>query len=131
MSTKEYNQLQKPVLLYDGYCNLCSWLVRLVKRRDSNRRILLFPMQNLHELPLPLPEEITIQKKSVVLVSLEGKVFEKSQAVMRVLKTLGGFWFVPWALLFVIPNPIRNFAYDLVARNRYKWFGERKTCYLP
>ncbi len=70
----------------------------------------------------PLPD-------SFVLVE-DGRVFTRSEAALRIARRLG----VPWSLaypLMVVPRPFRDWAYDVVARNRYRWFGKRETCRVP
>jgi predicted DCC family thiol-disulfide oxidoreductase YuxK len=67
---------------------------------------------------------------SVVLCDGNG-IHRKSDAIWRMLLRLGGFWSVPGWLLRLTPRPIRNRGYDLVARNRYRWFGKKETCRLP
>ncbi|MDD3892930.1 MAG: DCC1-like thiol-disulfide oxidoreductase family protein [Bacteroidales bacterium] len=123
-------ELVKPTLIYDGYCNLCSWLVRFTQRHDKQGRINLLPLQDLHDTPfadilgdLPL--------RTVVFVNTQGEVSVKSRAVLGILKLLGGGWVVLWSVIVIIPNPIRDFFYNLISRNRYKWFGKRQTCYYP
>ncbi|HTI51005.1 MAG TPA: DCC1-like thiol-disulfide oxidoreductase family protein, partial [Planctomycetaceae bacterium] len=55
----------------------------------------------------------------------------KSDAVARMLIRIGGVWSIPGWLLRMVPRPIRNWGYDLVARHRYKWFGRKQSCRLP
>jgi predicted DCC family thiol-disulfide oxidoreductase YuxK len=131
MSIIDYNNLDKPILLYDGYCNLCGWLVGLVKRFDSKGRITLIPSQNADEILSTIIQKKSTKQNSVVFISKQGQISQKSHAVMSVLKVMGGLWMVLWGVMYIIPVPIRNFVYDFVARNRYRWFGERSTCYLP
>ncbi|HDP54672.1 MAG TPA: DUF393 domain-containing protein [Bacteroidetes bacterium] len=120
----------KPMLIYDGYCNLCSWLVRFAQRFDKKERIALQPSQNSDGMfDVGIPEKVF--KSTVVFVSPQGKVYVKSRAALRILKTLGGIWSIAWFFLLLIPNPIRNFLYNFISRNRYKWFGKRQTCYYP
>lgn len=120
----------KPTLIYDGFCNLCSWLVRFTLRHDKKGRISLLPLQDVHDSPFAkLLGDLPLQ--TVAFVSTQGKVSVKSRAVLSVLKLLGGGWIVFWLVILVIPNPIRDFFYDFISRNRYKWFGKRQTCYYP
>jgi predicted DCC family thiol-disulfide oxidoreductase YuxK len=120
----------KPMLIYDGYCNLCSWLVRFTQRFDKKERIALQPSQNFEgKFDVSIPNQVFTN--SVVFISPQGKVYVKSRAALRVLKTLGGVWSVSWVLFLLIPNPIRDFLYNFISKNRYKWFGKRQTCYYP
>lgn len=71
------------------------------------------------------PEDID----SFVLIEDNNCCF-KSSAALRVCKNLKGAWKIPYVLL-VIPKPIRDFFYGLIAKNRYKWFGKKESCMLP
>jgi predicted DCC family thiol-disulfide oxidoreductase YuxK len=66
---------------------------------------------------------------TIVLVE-DGRRYERSAAVLRIARQLRA----PWPLLFafiVVPRPLRDWAYDAVARRRYRWFGRRETCMVP
>ncbi len=117
-----------PTLVYDGYCNLCSWLVRFVQRHDKKGHISLLPLQDLPDTPLSeVLSDLPLQ--TVVFVSVQGDITIRSRAVLSVLRSLGGGWIVLWSVIVIIPNPIRDFFYNMISRNRYKWFGKRQTCY--
>ena len=120
-------------ILYDGYCNLCSSSVRWIVRNDRKKRFNYIPLQDdrartmLEETAGPGPDRKGID--SVVLVAGD-KVFFRSAAALRIASRLR----FPWPLLtvfFLVPAPARDWLYDLVARNRKRWFGQRETCYLP
>jgi predicted DCC family thiol-disulfide oxidoreductase YuxK len=66
---------------------------------------------------------------SMILVE-DGTYYTKSTAALKICKNLKGLWKV-FSVLLVIPKPIRDFFYNIVARNRYKWFGKRESCKLP
>lgn len=119
-----------PLILYDGVCRLCTGTVLFVIRRDRRRRFRFASMQSavgqqlLRSFGLPSDE-----LKTFVLVEAGGH-FTKSTAALRVAAGLGGLW-PAVSLLRVIPRPIRDGAYDWVARNRYRWFGRLKQCLVP
>jgi predicted DCC family thiol-disulfide oxidoreductase YuxK len=98
------------VVLYDGYCQLCSRTVRWIKRNDRKRR---FSFK-------PLPEEASAAETVVLLET--GKRFERSTAVIIIAMGLR----FPWPLLgalFIVPRFARDAVYNWVARNRKRWFG--------
>jgi len=118
------------VILFDGICNLCNGFVDFVIARDRAAHFRFASLQSdaarrvLSEVNAehPLPD-------SFVLVE-DGRVFTRSEAALRIARRLG----VPWSLaypLMVVPRPFRDWAYDVVARNRYRWFGKRETCRVP
>ena len=120
----------KPLILFDGVCHLCSGAVVFILRRDRSRRFAFAPLQSevgqkiLGRLGMPLHENET-------LVLVEGNSYRiKSSAALRIARRLSGFWPLLYVLL-IAPRPLRDFCYDVVARNRYRWFGRRDECYVP
>jgi len=116
------------VLLFDGVCTLCNGFVRFVIERDPAGRFQFAPLQSdaarrlLSAAPQPLPD-------SLVLVE-NGRLFMRSTAALRVARGLRFPW--PLAYVFVaVPRPVRDWVYDAVARNRYRWFGRRDVCMVP
>jgi len=115
-------------ILFDGVCNLCNGFVQFVIARDPDGRFQFGPLQSAAAQRLlasapPSPSE------SFVLIE-DGRVFRRSTAALRILRRLR----FPWPLAYVailIPRPIRDAVYDLVARNRYRWFGRRDRCMVP
>jgi predicted DCC family thiol-disulfide oxidoreductase YuxK len=64
------------------------------------------------------------------LLVLEGRVYTELDAFIEIARRFDGFWRL-MPILYVIPRPLRDWLYLRIARNRYRWFGKRDTCYLP
>jgi predicted DCC family thiol-disulfide oxidoreductase YuxK len=118
------------IVLFDGVCNLCNGAVAFVIRNDPKRRFRFAALQSpvgqalleRHGLP-------TETLNSFVLIEGE-HAFTKSTAALRAARRLGYLW--PLAFVFIlVPRPLRDFCYDLVARNRYRMFGKRESCMMP
>jgi predicted DCC family thiol-disulfide oxidoreductase YuxK len=118
------------VILFDGVCNLCNGFVTFVIARDPARRFQFGALQSPAAERLlrsftsrePLPD-------SMVLVE-GGRVWTQSAAALRVARGLAFPW--PLAYVFVVvPRPLRDWIYNRVARNRYRWFGKRAVCMVP
>lgn len=119
--------LSRPVLFFDGVCNLCNGAVQWILKRDKQERFLFAPLQS--ELGEKLQQKAGRKLDSLILQH-GGKVFVKSSAALEVARLLG----LPWALLSVVrivPRPLRDAVYDWIARNRYRWFGKKDACMLP
>ncbi len=116
------------IIFFDGVCNLCNGAVNFVIERDPHELFKLAPLQS-DVANKYLGHERVKNLDSIVLYE-EGKMYEKSTAALKIAKKLKGAWFLLYAFI-VIPPFIRNFFYDIIAKNRYKWFGERETCRLP
>ncbi len=121
----------QPLLLFDGVCNLCNAAVQWIIRRDRRERLLFASLQS-DVATRELERAGTSQDRlpdSLVLIDERG-VHTRSRAAIRVARLLG----LPWSLAVVfviIPPPLRDWAYGVIARNRYRWFGRRDACMMP
>jgi len=111
-------------------CNLCSRSVQFILKRDRRGIFRFASLQSptgqsfLQRSGLP-----TDVLNSFVLLD-NNKTYTRSSGALRVVKKLG----FPWSILYIfwiIPRPVRDRIYDWVARNRYRWFGKKETCWLP
>ena len=117
------------MILFDGVCNLCNATVRWVAKRDAVGRFCYASLQSEAARRLLAGADLVDRPDSMVLVDQDGAHF-RSAAAIRIAKELT----FPWSLLAwltVVPRPVRDAAYDLVARNRYRWFGRQESCPLP
>ena len=118
------------IILFDGVCNLCAHSVKFVLDHEADQTLRFTPLQSpvgarlMRELGLD-PEDA----KTFVLMA-DGKAYVKSDAAIRVSRHFRGGWKLLGAIR-IVPRPIRDWAYDLVARNRYRWFGRFDTCMVP
>lgn len=121
---------QKPLILFDGECNLCNWAVNFVLGKDRRGIFVFSPRKSdpgrrvLAKLGLENTDVETIY-----LVENED-IYSQSTAVLRILRRLP----LPWRLLFVfivVPRCTRDFLYDVIARKRYAWFGKMTSCRVP
>lgn len=122
-------QTSQPIVFFDGVCGLCNESVDRVLKWDRRGVFRFAPLQGETARALLLPED-TARLDSVALW-LNGCIFRKSSAVVRILWNLGFFGQVSGTVLWLIPKPIRDWGYTFVARNRYRWFGRKETCRMP
>lgn len=118
-----------PVILFDGDCNFCDASVQFIINRDPKGIFHFASLQSEAGQELLQKHNVPADIDSMILIENE-KVFYKSSAALRICRHLQGAWKLLYALI-VIPSPIRNVVYDVVARNRYKWFGQKESCMLP
>lgn len=119
----------KATVFFDGECLLCNSFVDFIIRIDKASILRIAPLQGdtAQQLLPSLPENT--EEWSIYYIEA-GKIYDQSDAVLRVLRRLGGIWY--WlSFALVIPRSIRNFVYRRIARNRYRWFGRRATCRMP
>lgn len=118
----------KRIIFFDGVCNLCNGAVNFVIDRDPEGLFKLAPLQS--EIAADYLDEDRISKLDSIVLYENGKIYEKSTAALKIAKKLNGAWFLLYTFI-IIPPFIRNFVYNIIAKNRYKWFGERETCRMP
>ena len=118
------------IVLYDGFCNLCSNAVRFIHRYDKKKQIMFAPLQS-EAAVLMLKERGYDQQKMDSIVFLSGtKAYFKSDAAIEIAQLLTG---VPHYLIIFryIPKWFRDIVYDLVAKILYRIFGKTTTCDRP
>jgi predicted DCC family thiol-disulfide oxidoreductase YuxK len=130
LAAAQLSNLRKPLIVFDGICHLCTGFVRFVIRWD---RAALF-----HFLPAQSPRGEALYARLGLksgdwdsnLLVLDGRVYTELDAFIEITRRFGGFWrLVP--ILYAIPRVLRDWVYNRIARNRYRWFGKREVCYRP
>ena len=126
-----------PVVFYDGVCGLCNRTVQFILKRDRRKVFRFAPLQG------PLANRIlrargidpsgldTIYMAVNYDQSSKEQLLARSDAVVFVLREIGGIWRVGAAVLGVLPRSVRDWGYGLIARNRYRIFGRHETCPMP
>jgi predicted DCC family thiol-disulfide oxidoreductase YuxK len=125
-----------PLLLYDGVCGLCNRLVQFVLSHEKNDVFRFAALQS------PLTSRL-LKRHGASAADLdtfyiatnfdraEEQLLARSDAVIFVLRELGGGWRILGAIFRTLPRPLRDSAYNLVARTRYRVFGKFDACPLP
>jgi predicted DCC family thiol-disulfide oxidoreductase YuxK len=120
----------KPIIIFDGLCVLCSTAATFVLRHDRSGVFRLLAAQSPIGAALYSHYGLDRQDYETMILIADGVAFLKSEAAIRIAEGLG----FPWALAMVfriVPLGWRDRFYAWVARNRLKWFGKRDVCFLP
>jgi predicted DCC family thiol-disulfide oxidoreductase YuxK len=118
------------IVLFDGVCHLCSSSVHFIIRRDPRARCKFAPLQSpIGQALLHRHRLATNTFETLVLIEA-GRAYTRSTAALRVARRLSGLWPVAY-LGIMVPKPVRDALYRIIAQNRYKWFGQRAECMLP
>ncbi|MGB6267370.1 MAG: DCC1-like thiol-disulfide oxidoreductase family protein [Olleya sp.] len=121
----------KKLILFDGVCNLCNSSVQYVIKNDKKNLFLFAPLQSETGQKIINHFNLDTSKiDSILLYSEDNDITYKSTAALKIAAKLG----FPRNLLIVfliVPTFIRNWVYDYIAKNRYKWFGKREECMIP
>ncbi|WP_207784882.1 thiol-disulfide oxidoreductase DCC family protein [Flavobacterium difficile] len=120
----------KKIILFDGICNYCNDKINFVIRKDKNDVFRFVPLQSETGQKIIQYLGINPSIDSIILYEPGYAYFIKSEAVFRIIKDLSSS--VKVLLLFTfIPTSIKNIFYDIIARNRYNWFGKKESCMIP
>ena len=121
---------QDRVVLFDGVCKLCNGWTRFVIRFDQTHRYRLATVQSEAGTALLRWCGLPTDRYDTFVLIEDGVAYVRSTAGLRILAGMGGLWRLA-VLGYVIPRSLRDRFYDLVARNRYRWFGRYDVCMLP
>ena|SRR5690625_3878159 len=117
------------IILFDGDCNFCDKSVQFIIKRDPEGFYKFASLQSEIGRELIKQHNIPENIDSFILIAHQSW-YAKSSAALRVCKNLTGLWKLFYGLL-IVPKPIRDFFYHIIANNRYKWFGKKDHCTLP
>lgn len=128
MTSKQ--EIQNPIILFDGICNLCNAVVRFIITRDRKNLFRFASLQSeFGQLVLQKFHLSSNTFNSFILLK-KGKVYTRSTAALLVAKQLPGGWPLLYAFI-IVPRFLRDAVYNLIANNRYKWFGKKEECWVP
>jgi len=119
-----------PVVLFDGVCNLCDRSVQFILDRDPAGVFRFASLQSDTGRALMEAHQLDPDALSSIVVVDGDRAYMRSDAALRIARDLSAPWNALPAFRFV-PRFLRDAAYELVARNRYQWFGTRESCRLP
>ncbi|HCK04812.1 MAG TPA: thiol-disulfide oxidoreductase [Flavobacteriaceae bacterium] len=130
------------IVAFDGLCNLCNSTVNWIIDHDPKQQFKFIALQDIARLKTGNTEQqeayallknelidASSDLSSVLLIE-NGQLYKKSTAVLRICRQLSGLYPVLHTYI-IIPRALRDLVYDLIAHNRYKWFGKREQCRVP
>ena len=119
-----------PVILFDGVCNFCNRTVNIILEHDKAANFQFAASQSIGGIGVLQKFKLNQTSAASVILIDNDKVYTKTDAVIQIATHMNG-WPRLFRLIKFIPKPIRDFGYDLVAKNRYILFGKRETCRIP
>lgn len=117
------------VILFDGVCNFCNSSVQFIIKRDPQGIYQFTSLQSEVGQKLLKDHEVPVELDSFIYIEDE-KIYFKSTAALKVFRNLKGLWKLLY-IFIIVPRPLRDVVYGVIARNRYKWFGKRDACMIP
>ena len=136
MTDVERNAIRgRALLLYDGVCALCNGVVQFLMKHDSLDRFRYAPLQSSLGREVLARFDIHAFPDGVMLLTdalTPGEhLYQRSDAVAEAMQLLGGYWRLVGRVLRLVPRPLRDWGYGIVARFRYRLFGRYDTCPIP
>jgi predicted DCC family thiol-disulfide oxidoreductase YuxK len=123
-------EFMERILFFDGVCNLCNGTVQWIVRHDKAQQIQFAALQSACAEQKLLPLGIDPSKLESMVFLEDGVAYTRSTGVLRLARALGAPY--SWAVvLLLVPAPLRDFFYKILAKNRYAWFGQRDSCMVP
>jgi predicted DCC family thiol-disulfide oxidoreductase YuxK len=120
--------MDKPIVFYDGYCNLCSNSVQWIIKNDPKNTFYFAPLNGVTAKNLIIDDNL-LKEDSIVLF-LNNSFYLRSTAVLKISQHLK-YPSKLVSIFLLVPAFIRNWVYQIIAKNRYKWFGKKEVCWMP
>ena len=116
------------VVFFDGICNLCQRSIKYLIKYDKKQSLKFASLQGEYANKMLHP---TDHKNLESILYFDSKeLYTKSTAILKICNVLGG-WHKILLVGYLLPKFIRNMVYDVIAQNRYKWFGRQEHCMVP
>ncbi len=130
MNIPDNQNFSSPIIIYDGVCHLCNSGVNFILKHDRKKIFRFAPFQSSFAKNLLKENNESENIGDTFILIHNGKLFNRADAALKITMLLGAKWkfFYP---LYLFPKFIRNGFYNIIARNRYKWFGKADTCVMP
>ena len=123
-------EIKKSVILFDGYCNLCNSQVNSILRFDSKKFFYFSNLDSSFSKKVIKENKVESLEGKTIILFHNNKIIIKSNAAIKIAYLLGGFFKI-FIIFKILPNLIRDGIYDVISRNRYRWFGKSDSCYIP
>ena len=120
----------KKIIFYDGVCNMCNSFVNTIISLDKKNQLFFSPLHGKIAKKLLKEHSEKIKNIDSVIFYSHSKISVKSKAVIDIINSLGSLYKII-SILNIIPSLLLDYIYDLVAKNRYSWFGKKSSCPMP
>lgn len=122
--------MENPILFFDGVCNLCNQAVQFIIKTDKEGIFRFASLQSDFAKEHLKHFNAETEKLETIYLLVDDKIYARSDAALEIVKKLGGFWQL-FYVFKIVPSFIRDAVYNLISRNRYRWFGKQESCMIP
>ena len=130
MNIPDKQNSSSPIIIYDGVCYLCNRGVHFILKHDRKKIFNFTPFQSSFAKNLLKENNESENIGDTFILIHKGKLYNRADAALKITMLLGGKWKMLYPL-YLFPKFIRNGIYNIIARNRYKWFGKADSCMMP
>lgn len=123
-------KIDNKIILFDGVCNLCNSSVVFIIERDKKNVFKFAALQSETGSKMIQERGIDIKVIDSILLIEPRAYYFKSTAALKITRHLTGAWPLLYAFI-ILPASFRDWVYDIIAKNRYKWFGKKESCMIP
>jgi predicted DCC family thiol-disulfide oxidoreductase YuxK len=117
------------IVLFDGVCNFCASSVQFIIRHDKTHSLKFASLQSAVGQELLTTYQMPKDLEGVVFIE-HNRAYFKSAAAFQIVRYFGGVWSL-MRVFSILPVSVADFFYDIIAKNRYKWFGKKDSCMIP
>jgi len=121
---------EQHIVLFDGVCNLCNNGVQFIIKKDKRNLFNFAALQSEYGEILLNKHQINTENMDSFVYIQKGKAYVKSTAALKIAKELKRGWQLFYVFI-IFPAFFRNWFYDFIAKNRYRWFGKKDSCMIP
>ncbi len=120
----------RKIILFDGICNLCNQSVQFVIEHDKENLFQFASLQSDFGQDFLKKNQFELLNFNSIIYIEGEQFFTKSSAALKIAQQLNGK--IAWLSIFlIVPKPLRDIVYSFIAKNRYRWFGKKESCWLP
>ena len=120
----------RKIIFYDSYCNLCNGFINTIVKLDKKNVFLFAPLNGKNAKKLLKKINIKNTSFDSVILFNNNSISYKSKAVIEILISLGGIYRILF-ITKIIPRNLLDWLYDIIAQNRYSWYGKQDHCKIP
>ena len=128
-SQKHINQSDS-IILFDGVCNLCNGYINFIIKRMKSNSVKFGTLQSASGQELLEKNGMSKTTLDTVVLVQNGKLYTKSDVALKIAKEMKGGWPV-FSVFSILPKFLRDAIYDIISKNRYRWFGKQDSCMIP
>ena len=122
--------MNKPVVLFDGVCNLCNGAVQFIITHDKKEKFLFASLQSETGQQLLKKFNLPVNDFNSFILIENNNFFSRSTGALKVVRKLNALWPLLYGLI-IVPKFLRDGIYNWVSKNRYRWFGKKESCMIP